>query len=95
MHIAAAVLSGQGVLASWNLRHLVNRRRGARVNLFNATRGLPTIEILTPPEPRLEEVIMDYFDYEAVSRQTGLTSAAASLLWPADAGTQRSSVPCA
>ena len=50
VHIAAAVLSGQDVLLSWNFRHLVNRRRRSLVNLLNASRGLPTIEILTPPE---------------------------------------------
>lgn len=50
LHIAAAVLSGQDVLTSWNFRHMVNRRRRAMVNLLNASRGLRTIEILTPPE---------------------------------------------
>lgn len=50
VHIAAAVLSGQDVLASWNFRHLVNRRRRSLVNLLNTSRNLPTIEILTPPE---------------------------------------------
>lgn len=50
LHIAAAVLSGQEILASWNFRHLVNRRRRSMVNLLNSSRGLPTIEILTPPE---------------------------------------------
>jgi hypothetical protein len=50
IHIAAAVLSGQDVLASWNFRHLVNRRRRSLVNLMNASRGLPTIEIVTPSE---------------------------------------------
>jgi hypothetical protein len=50
LHIAAAVLSAQEVLLSWNFRHMVNRRRRALVNQLNASRGLPTIEILTPPE---------------------------------------------
>lgn len=50
MHIAAAVLSGQDILASWNFRHMVNRRRRAMVNLLNSSRGLRTIEILSPPE---------------------------------------------
>jgi hypothetical protein len=50
LHIAIAVLSGQDVLASWNFRHLVNRRRRAQVNLLNACHGLPTIEIVTPSE---------------------------------------------
>ena len=50
VHIAAAVISGQDILISWNFRHMVNRRRRALVNLLNASRNLPTIEILTPPE---------------------------------------------
>lgn len=50
IHVAAAVLTGQDVLLSWNFRHLVNRLRRARVNEVNRTRGLATIEILAPPE---------------------------------------------
>jgi hypothetical protein len=50
LHIAAAVLSAQEVLLSWNFRHMVNRRRRALVNQLNALQGLPAIEILTPPE---------------------------------------------
>ena len=50
LHVAAAVLSRQDVLLSWNFRHLVNRRRRARVNDVNISLGLPTIEILPPPE---------------------------------------------
>jgi hypothetical protein len=50
LHVAAAVLTGQEVLLSWNFRHLVNRRRRARVNDVNVSRGLPTIEIVAPPE---------------------------------------------
>jgi predicted nucleic acid-binding protein len=50
VHVAAAVISRQDVLLSWNFRHLVNRRRRARVNEVNVEAGLPTIEILAPPE---------------------------------------------
>jgi predicted nucleic acid-binding protein len=50
MHVASAVLSRQDVLLSWNFRHLVNRRRRAKVNEVNASAGLPTVEILAPPE---------------------------------------------
>ncbi|MEX0774314.1 MAG: PIN domain-containing protein [Phycisphaeraceae bacterium] len=50
IHIAAAVLSRQDALISWNFRHLVNRRRRSLVNLFNSSRGLPIVEILSPPE---------------------------------------------
>jgi len=50
LHVAAAVISRQDVLLSWNFRHLVNRRRRAKVNDVNVEAGLPTIEILAPPE---------------------------------------------
>ena len=50
LHVAAAVLSRQDVLISWNFRHLVNRRRCAQVNQVNVSRGLPTVEIVAPPE---------------------------------------------
>lgn len=50
LHVAAAVLTRQDVLLSWNFKHLVNRRRRAQVNDVNISRGLPTIEIIAPPE---------------------------------------------
>ncbi len=50
LHVAAAVFSRQDVLVSWNFRHLVNRRRRAQVNEMNVLRGLPTLEIVAPPE---------------------------------------------
>jgi hypothetical protein len=50
IHVAAAVLTRQDILVSWNFRHLVNRSRRARVNLVNAALGLPSVEILAPPE---------------------------------------------
>jgi hypothetical protein len=50
LHVAAAVISRQDVLLSWNFRHLVNRRRRAKVNEVNVEAGLRTIEILAPPE---------------------------------------------
>jgi len=50
LHVAAAVISRQDVLLLWNFRHLVNRRRRAKVNDVNVEAGLPTIEILAPPE---------------------------------------------
>lgn len=50
LHIAAAVISRQDVLASWNFRHMVNRRRRSLVNLLNSSRGLATVEIVTPAE---------------------------------------------
>jgi len=50
LHVAASVLSRQDILLSWNFKHLVNRRRRALVNQLNTTRGLPTIEIVAPPE---------------------------------------------
>jgi predicted nucleic acid-binding protein len=50
LHVAAAVLTGQDVLLSWNFKHLVNRRRRAQVNEINTLAGLPTMEIVAPPE---------------------------------------------
>lgn len=50
VHVAAAVLTRQDVLLSWNFRHLVNRRRRAQVNQVNISLGLPTIDIVAPPE---------------------------------------------
>jgi len=50
LHVAAAVLTRQDILVSWNFKHLVNRRRRAKVNDFNISLGLPTIEIVAPPE---------------------------------------------
>ncbi|MBT3190919.1 MAG: PIN domain-containing protein [Verrucomicrobia bacterium] len=50
LHVAAAVVSRQDILVSWNFRHLVNRRRRALVNEVNIVHGYPTIEIVSPPE---------------------------------------------
>jgi len=50
LHVAAAVLNRQDILLSWNFKHLVNRRRRARVNDINISLGLPTLEVLAPPE---------------------------------------------
>lgn len=50
LHVAAAVLLEQEVLVSWNFKHLVNRRRRAQVNEINILSGLPTVEIVAPPE---------------------------------------------
>jgi predicted nucleic acid-binding protein len=49
-YVAAAVLTQQDVLLSWNFRHLVNRRRRAQINDANVSLHLPTIEIVAPPE---------------------------------------------
>lgn len=50
LHVAAATLTRQDVLISWNFKHLVNRRRRAMVNSVNAMQGLPALDILSPPE---------------------------------------------
>ncbi len=50
LHVATATISRQDILVSWNFRHLVNRRRRARVNEVNTFNGYPTIEIIAPPE---------------------------------------------
>lgn len=50
LHVAIAALARQDVLLSWNFKHLVNRRRRAMVNELHVLRGLPTMEIVAPPE---------------------------------------------
>jgi predicted nucleic acid-binding protein len=50
MHVAVAVLTRQDILLSWNFKHLVNRVRRAKINQVNVSQGLPTIEIIAPPE---------------------------------------------
>jgi predicted nucleic acid-binding protein len=50
VHVAAAVLTRQDILLSWNFKHLVNRVRRAKVNQVNVSLGLPSIEIIAPPE---------------------------------------------
>ncbi len=50
LHVAAAVLTRNQILLSWNYKHLVNRSRRAAVTAINLARGLPTVEIIVPPE---------------------------------------------
>ena len=50
LHVAAAVLTRQDVLVSWNFKHLVNRYRRIKINEVNTLLGFPTIEIVAPPE---------------------------------------------
>lgn len=50
LHVAVAVVTGKEIVVSWNFKHLVNRRRRGLINLTNLSLGLPTIEILAPPE---------------------------------------------
>lgn len=50
LHVAAAVSGGWEVLASWNFKHLVNRGRRGLINAVNAAHGLPSLEIIAPPE---------------------------------------------
>ena len=50
VHVAAAVFTRHDILLSWNFKHMVNRIRRAKVNEVNISLGLPSIEILAPPE---------------------------------------------
>jgi predicted nucleic acid-binding protein len=50
VHVTAAVLTRQDILLSCNFKHLVNRLRRAKINQVNVSQGLPTIEIIAPPE---------------------------------------------
>jgi hypothetical protein len=38
------------VLLSWNFKYLVNWRRRGQINDANISLGLPTIDIVAPPE---------------------------------------------
>jgi hypothetical protein len=42
LHVAAAVLTRQDILVSWNFKHLVNRVRRVKVNQVNVSHGLPS-----------------------------------------------------
>ncbi len=48
--LAVAVLGGADILVSWNFQHLVRRSTRLLANYVNASRGLPPLEILAPPE---------------------------------------------
>jgi len=50
VHVATAVCHELDVVVSWNMRDLANVRRVARINEFNARRGLGLIRIATPEE---------------------------------------------
>jgi hypothetical protein len=68
LHVAAAVLAEQDILVSWNFKHLVNRRQRAQSNEVNISLGLPTIEIVAPPEMWRGSTVL-YFDYEKMARE--------------------------
>jgi predicted nucleic acid-binding protein len=50
IHLATAALTGCQILVSWDYRHLVRRRVRGIVAEANARLGLPTVEIVSPPE---------------------------------------------
>jgi hypothetical protein len=50
LHVAATVLGRFDMIASWNLRHRVNRRRQAMINSLNIVLGARSVEIISPPE---------------------------------------------
>ena len=50
IHVAAAVLTRHDILLSWNFKHLVNRRRRAAINALNLALGIPSVDIIPPPE---------------------------------------------
>ena len=49
-HVGIAVANGAGYLVSWNFRHIVKVRTRRIVELVNAQRSLPILEIIAPPE---------------------------------------------
>jgi predicted nucleic acid-binding protein len=50
LHVAAATVSACSVIASWNLKHIVNYRRIPLYNAVNALHGYGSIAIITPLE---------------------------------------------
>lgn len=50
LHVALATMAEADVLASWNLRHMVNPVRIRGYNQVNRNRGLRQLEIKTPLE---------------------------------------------
>ena len=50
LHVATAVWHRMDLVVSWNMKHLVNMRRVARVNEVNARHGFPLIRVHTPEE---------------------------------------------
>ncbi len=50
LHVATAVFHRIEYLVSWNFTHLVKVRTRQTVNLINALKGYPGIEIIAPPE---------------------------------------------
>lgn len=50
LHVGVAVFHRVDYLVSWNFTHLVKVRTRQTVNLVNALRGYPGIEIIAPPE---------------------------------------------
>lgn len=50
IHVAVALVMRQDVLLSWNYRHLVNRQRRLWIATVNLSMGLPTPDIIAPPE---------------------------------------------
>ncbi|MBI4026011.1 MAG: hypothetical protein HY360_13580 [Verrucomicrobia bacterium] len=50
LHVATAVWHRLDIVVSWNMKHLVNVRKVARINEVNGRHGFPLIRIHTPEE---------------------------------------------
>lgn len=50
LHVALATVSGCGVIASWNFKHIVNFRKIALYNGVNGKYGFSTVSIHSPLE---------------------------------------------
>jgi hypothetical protein len=50
LHVAIAVVADADVIASWNFKHIVNRRRIQLYNAVNVIRGYGTVDIFSPRE---------------------------------------------
>jgi predicted nucleic acid-binding protein len=50
LHVAVATVNRVEYLVSWNFAHMVKVRTRQAVNLVNALKGYPAVEIIAPPE---------------------------------------------
>jgi len=50
LHVAVAVCHRLDMIVSWNMEHLVNPNKVARLNAVNREQGWPLIRIHTPQE---------------------------------------------
>ena len=50
LHVAVAVCHGTDMIVSWNMKHLANPNKVARINAASQEQGWPVMRIHTPRE---------------------------------------------